>query len=120
MALDGLRWTFDRRRFDYVGIECALNQPIDAACFLRDAMGFVVEDGDKFVADDLALGLRIGHSSQLREKACARVDSDQVKSKLLAEILLDFKELVLAEYPVVDEDAGQPVTNRTVNENSSD
>ena len=42
-------------RFDDVGIERALHQPVDVAFFFLDAMSFLVEDGDEFVADDFAL-----------------------------------------------------------------
>ena len=40
---------------------------------------------DEFLADDLALRLRVGHAGQLVEEAVDRVYIDEVRAKLFAE-----------------------------------
>ena len=82
-----------------------------------DAVSLVIKDGDKFVADDLALGLWIGDPLELGEEARAGIDGHEVKPQLLAKVFLHLEELVLAQNPVVDEDAGQPVAYRAMDEN---
>ncbi len=64
MRLDDLRRAAHGARFDHVGIKRALHQPFDFAFFFLDAMGFFVEDGDEFVADDFALCFGIGHAGE--------------------------------------------------------
>jgi hypothetical protein len=66
VGFDYLRWTAHAARFDYVGIERALDQPlyfVFAGGFLiQDAMRFVVEDFYELVAYDFALFLGIDYS----------------------------------------------------------
>ena len=66
-----------------------------------------VEDRDEFVADDLALGLRIGHAGELVQETIGGIDRDQVQAQLVAQALLHFFELVLAQHAVVDEHASE-------------
>ncbi len=80
----------------------------------EDLFGFVVEDRDELVADDLALGLGVGDAGELGEEALAGVDGDDVEAELLAHGLLDFGELVFAQDAVVDEDAGEAVADGAV------
>ncbi len=111
VALDGGRRSAHRLRLDDVGIERALHQELGAAHghIAGDDLGrLVVEHGDEFRADDLALLLRLGDARQLVEEAPGRVHGDDVESKLLAQRPLDFLELVLAQHAVVDENASQP------------
>ena len=83
-------------------------------------MRFVVEDGDEFVADDLALGFGIGDSGEAGKKAVAGVDGDEVQAELFAQVLLDFEELVLAQHAVVDEDAGEAIADGAMHEDGGD
>src|SRR5436309_711072 len=64
-SLDRGRRALVRDRLDHVGIERPLREPRDPAELLR----FVLEDGDEFSADSLALDLRVGHALQGREKS---------------------------------------------------
>lgn len=128
VALDGLRGAFDGGGLDDIRVERALDEPGDlvafgvmlglAFCFkiLEDGFGFVVEDGDELVADDLALGFGVGNACQAREEALAGVDGDDVEAKLLAHGGLDLFELIFAEDAVVDEDAGQAVADSLVDQ----
>src|ERR1700677_1026162 len=80
IRLDEFRRAAHGARFDHVGIERPLDQPLHfTSCFvstriLQDALGFVVEDFDEFVADNFALRLGVGHSRQLLHEAIGGID----------------------------------------------
>src|SRR5271165_1466898 len=105
MALDGLAGAFYAAGFDDVGIERALDEPIHSAGFPGDTGGFVVEDGNELGANALALGFGIGDAGQLPQEPLTGVDSDNVQSQLVTQVLLHALKLVLAENTVIDEDA---------------
>src|SRR5271156_4737130 len=114
MALDGLRWAFDGRRFDHVGIESSLHQPGDGGAgllVLEDVDCLLIEYLDKFAADDLALLFRIEHSCQPGEKAVARVHSDQPQTELVAHVLLHLREFVLAQDTIIHKNTGEAVAD---------
>ena len=71
-------------------------------------------------ADDLALLLRVGHAGQPVEEQVGGVDEVERQLQLLAEALLDLVGLVVAQQPVVDEDAGQPIADRAVDQHRRD
>ena len=71
------------------GIERALGQELGAADFL----GFGLEDFDEEAADGLALGLRIGHSSELSRRTVRGVNVDERDVVLAAEHRDDFLRL---------------------------
>ena len=75
---------------------------------MRDAVGFLIEDCDEFVADDLALGFGIGHAGEFFKEALGGIDRDQVQAEIVAQSLLHFFEFVFAQDAVVDEHASQP------------
>src|SRR5208283_126131 len=104
MRLDHLRWPAHRARFDHVGIERPLHQPLNfIVAFGLNAMCFVIEDFDELVADDLPFSLRINHSRQFPQEAIGGIDRNQVQAEMVTQILLNFLELVLAQYSIVDE-----------------
>src|SRR5581483_9126833 len=76
---------------------------------MPDAVSFLVEDCDKFVADDAPLFLRIGHPRQLGEETLGGIHRNQVQPKLVTQVLLYLLKLVLAQHPIVDENAGESV-----------
>ena len=88
--------------FDDVRIDRALHKIIDGA----DLLGFGLKDADEFLADDLALRLRIGDAGELREEPILRVDADEVDIPF-AEGGFDLVALILAHQAVVDKHAGQ-------------
>ena len=99
-------------RLDHVGVERAL----DEEARVLDPAGLLLEDADELLADDLPLGLGIVDSGEAVEEAVGGVDVDELDAVLLAEGGDDLLGLVLAHHPVVDEDAGQPVADRAVDE----
>ena len=107
VRLDDLRWSAHRARFDHVGIERPLYEPIDFAFFFFNALGLVVKDGDEFVADNLAFRFRIGNARQSLHEAVGCIDCNQAQSKVVAQVLLHFLEFVLAKDSVVNENARQ-------------
>jgi hypothetical protein len=70
--------------------------------------------------DRLALGLRVGDAVEALEEALLGVDRDQRDVELVAEGLDDLLALVLAHEAVVDEDAGQLLADRLVDQQRRD
>ena len=81
-----------------------------------DLRGLLLEDADELLADDLPLRLGVVDAGEPREEAIGRVDVDERDAEPVAEGLDDLARLVLAHHPVVDEDAGEPVADRAVDE----
>ena len=78
---------------------------VDSADLLR----LFLEDADEFLADDLALLLRLRDALELCIEAVFCIDADEVDiiRAIGAEDRLDFVAFVLAQQAVVDEDARQ-------------
>ena len=101
VALDGAG-------FENVGVDGALGEEVDAV----ELLGLFGKDVDEFLADDLALRLRVGHAGQLVEEAVDRVYIDEVRAKLFAENLDNLLRLALAEQTMVDMDADELLADR--------
>ena len=78
-----------------------------------------LEDVDERRADDLALLLRIGDAGEPLEEQRRRVHEHERQLQPL-EPLADLRRLVEPQHAVVDEDAGQPVADRAMNEQRRD
>jgi len=98
-------------RLDHVRVQRALHQVVDVFELQR----LFLEHPDELGADDLALGLGVGDAGQLLEEALLGVDRDQRNPEVL-EGLDHFVPFVRAHQAVVDEDAGQPVADRLVDQ----
>jgi len=120
MAFDGLRGAFDAGGLDDIGVEGALDEPVDSTGEFGDALGLVIKDSDKFIANDFAFLLRVGDTGEAGKKALAGIDGDEVEFEVVAEGLLDFGELVFAEDAVVDEDACEVVAEGLGDEDGGD
>src|SRR5215472_19193268 len=112
VSLDRLGRTADGARFDDIGIEGALYQPLDAAFLLFNAVSFFVENRDELVADDFSLSLGIGHAPELAQKALASVYCDHPQPQLVSQAVLHFFELHLTQKAIVNEHAGQSRSTR--------
>ena len=108
MRLDHLRRAPHRTRLDHIRIQRSLNKIVDASLLFGDAMRFILKYRNKFVPDNLAFFLGIADVLELVKKTIGRVDRIQPQPQLIAQSLLNFFELVLAQHSVVHEDAGQP------------
>ncbi len=82
--------------------------------------GLGLEHFDEMAADDLALGLGIADARECAEEAVGRVDVDERDVVVAAEQAHDLVGFVEAHQAVVDEDAGELVADRLVNEDGGD
>ena len=89
-------------------------------CSFGDAAGFLLEDGDEFAADDLALLLRVFDAGEFAEEEVGGIDGVDVEAELVAQVLLHLLEFVLAQHSVVDEDAGQLVADGAMHQHRGD
>ena len=93
----------DGTAFQDIGVDGALGEELDAVKLAR----LLFKYADELRADDLALGLRIGHARELVKKTIHGVHIDEVRVHLVAEYVDDLFGLALAEKPVVDVDTGE-------------
>ena len=80
----------------------------------------LLEHVDERAADDLALLLGIGDACQAFEEQIGRVDEVERQMQLVAKPLLNLVGLVVTQQPVVDEDAGQAITDGAMNQHRRD
>ena len=107
MALDGLARNV--QALDAVGINGALCQPAGIGNFVR--LG--IEDFDEIAADDFTLLLRLGHSLQILEELLAGIHANHIQPQTLV-VVHHILELILAKQSVVYKDAGQVLTDGTM------
>ena len=114
MRLDRLR----RRRaaLDNIRIQRPLRQEIEIVELRR----FLLEHVDEFVADDLALLLRIFDAAQLAQETLARIDLDHLHIELADERFHDALRFAFAQQAMVDEHASQLVADRLVQQHRHD
>ena len=103
-------------RFDHVRIERALREELGVADLVR----VFLEHVDEQPADDLALGFGVADAVELAQEQLRFVGVDQRHVVVVAEHRDDFFGLALAQQPVVDEDAGQLVADRLVDQDGGD
>ena len=117
VALDGGRLlALGAARFDDVGVDGALRQPLGAYTL----SSLVLEHLNELAADDLALGLRVGHTSQVAHELLAGVDVDDAGMQLALEHGHHLLGLVQPQQPVVDEDAGELVADGAMDQRGRD
>src|SRR5437868_6265058 len=117
MRFDRNRGTAERaHRLDYVGVEGALREELDVADLVR----FFVEDVDEGGADRLALFLRVDNPGELLEEQAASVTMDQRDVVVPAEEAHDLLGFACPQQARVDEDAGQPIADRVVQQRRRD
>ena len=85
-----------------------------------ESAGVLLEDADELVADRLALLLRLDDAMQSIEEAVGRIDVDQLDAHVATERLRHLGALAESHQPGVDVDAGQPMTNRPMDEGGGD
>ena len=109
VALDRGRLPDDRHALDDVGIERALRQEVEVPELARARLEHV----DERRADDLALRLGVGDAAQPIEEHVGRVHEFERQPQAL-EARAHLRGLVQAQQAVVDEDAGQSIADRAV------
>ena len=100
--------------FDDIRINCALSKPAR----VREFAGLSLEDFDELAPDNLALGLGIGHASELAHELGCRIDVHDADSHVDREGLHDLLGFVQSQQTVIDKHAGEAITDRAVNQRS--
>ena len=117
VALDGVRLAgLAAGRFDHVGVDRALRQPFGVGALL----GFGLEDFDELAADDLALLLGVGNALQVPHELLGGVDVDDAHAEVAGKGTHHLLGFVEAQQAVVDEDAGQLVTDGAMQQRGND
>ena len=117
VRLDGdRRPAGERHALDHVGVERALGQELGAA----ELLGLLVEHVDEERADGLALGLGVGLAGERGQEALAGIDMHERDVEVAAEQRHDLLGLVQPQQAVVDEDAGELVADRLVDQHGGD
>src|SRR6266550_1832691 len=119
MGLDSLRRAANGARFDHVGIKRTLYEKINASLLALDLVGFFLKYRDELVADDATLLLRVRYPRKFRQEAFSCIYRDEVKTQLIAQVLLHFLKLVLAQHAIVDEYARKTIADCPINQRRS-
>ena len=122
MRLDrDTRAALERDAFDHVGIERALREKVRRATAIGgDLLRLFVEDIDEQLADDLALLFRLLNAIERFQERLARIDMDERDVVMAAKQRDDLLGLALAQQPMIDEDAGEPVADRLMDQQRGD
>ncbi len=102
--------------FDDVGVKCALREEFRAADLFRLGLEHV----DEGLADEFALGLRIGDAREAAEEQRRDVLVDQRDVEVAAEQRDHLLALAQPHQPVIDIDAGQLVADGFVDQYGGD
>ena len=87
---------------------------------LRDLSAAPSNDADELAADDLALALRVGDPGQRVEEPLGGIDRHQLDAGRGHVVPLDLLALARPQQTVVDEHAGQLVTDGPMHERGGD
>ena len=87
---------------------------------LTDLLRFLIEHFDEQPADSLALVLGVGDAGKTGEEAGAGVHRDERNVVVAAEQIDHLACLVLAQQTVIDEDAGELIADRFVDQERRD
>ena len=114
VALDDGARSLVGHGLDDVGIQGALSEELDVVTGVLDGLGFLVEDVDEGVADDLALLFRIVHAGQQVEEQIGGLNVLEVQIEVFAQVSHDLFAFVLTQHAVVHEDAVELLTDGLV------
>src|ERR1039458_10003899 len=96
-----------RPRLDDVGIERSLHEKTRAVAVFGEVARDVLELSDEELANDLALGLGIGHAGEGAKESVLGLHVNEINPELAGEGLFNLVALVLSHKPGVDKDTGQ-------------
>ena len=116
VALDDGTRPLGRRGLDDVGVQRALGQEIH----MRNLFGFLIENLNEGMADDLTLLLRIIHTLQAGKETFGSVHDSKIEIQVVTEKMADLLDFVLTQQAVVHEDAVQVLAYGPVQEHSHD
>ena len=81
---------------------------------------FGLEDFDEFAPDDLAFGFRIGDADEVAEELRGGFDMNDLGVQLAGEHIHHHLAFIQAQQSMVDEDAGQLIADRAVDQRCGD
>ena len=123
VALD-VRGPVPAAGLDHVRIQRALHEELDlgpAIAGVSDHLARrLLEHPDELAADDLALRLGVAHARERVEEPFARVDHLELHARRCHEVGLDLLGLAGTQQSVVDEHAGQLLTDGLLDERCGD
>jgi len=103
-------------RFDHVRVNGPLRQPPGVV----EPARFGLENLDELAADDLAFLFRVGDALEVAEEAGSGIDVNDLDAEIAGEGLHHLLGFVEAQEPVINEHAGQLVTNRAMDQRCGD
>ena len=116
VGFDGLAGTFDRDRFDDIGIEGALGQKLDPFVLF----GLLLKHFDKGMTDDFSLALGVGDAGQLDQKVLGGIDGDERHFQMNFKDALHLLPLPFSKQSVVDEDGNELIADRFIKQRRDD
>ena len=117
VTFDGMRLlVLGATRFDYIGVDRPLGQPLCPGQLLR----FGLKHLHELATDDLALLLRIRHTLEVAEELFRRVDMNNLRMQPSREHLHDHLAFIQPQQAVIDKYAGQLVADGAMDECCSD
>lgn len=126
VGLDGSGRALPAERLNQIGVKGALKEPFDLSSTVSvlglflNPDGFLLEQVDEGLANDLALGLGLSHASKTTEEKLSTVDNGKVNVEMLRQRLLDLRTLVETHQASVDKDGVESVANGLLHEASCD
>lgn len=115
-TLDGCRRTLEAERFNDVGVECSLEEPLDLSGVgsvlgsLFDSDGLLLEKVNESVTNHSSLSLGLGETLETAEEKILSLENGQVDAEMLLKCLLHLLALVEAHDTVVDKNGMESIT----------
>lgn len=126
VGLDGGGWALERDGLNNIWVESSLKEELDLSgswrvgSSLLDLDGLLLENLNKGVTDELALGLWIiVDALKTSEEAVASINNSKVDAKVALKSLLDLRALIQAHDTVINEDSVEAISDGSLHEGSS-
>ena len=101
---------FRSSRFDYIGINGALSQPLH----IRQFGSFFIKYFDKLTTDDFTFGFRIIFTSQCREKTIFSIDTNHTNAHVFSKHRHHLITFVFTQQAIIYKHTNQLIANCTV------
>ena len=93
-----------------------MHKEFHSAFFSNDLTRRLFEGADKFPANDLALGLRVSHSSKCIKELLTSIDDFQTHASCGDEVFFHLLGFSSAQQAVIDEDTGELISDRLLDQ----
>src|SRR5208337_1595360 len=105
MTLDNCRWSLERDTFNNIGIKSTLCKKF-RVCYLSCLL---FKNGNKFIADDLSLPLRLNDPGKFFKKSRPRIHVVELYTEMALKSLPYFLSFTFPQKTVINEYAGESV-----------